>query len=95
MPDMPRLTVTLEPAAELDRRRLAEQVPGFEDVYGELTGILSARPRRGWPLSGGRWGYALAPRNKPRVRVRYTFDRATIRILDIQATPAEHMPGGK
>ena len=51
-----RLTVILEPAADSEHRDLAKRMPGFEDAYGELVGILSARPRRGWPLSGGLWG---------------------------------------
>ena len=77
MSDRPRLTVTLEPAAELEHRDLAQRVPDFEDAYGEPVRILSARPRRGWPLSGGRWGYALARRGKPRVRVIYTFNHTS------------------
>ena len=92
MSDRPRLTVTLEPAAELEHRDLAQRVPGFEDAYGELVGILTVRPRRGWPLSGGRWGYALARRGKPRVRVRYTLNETELRIHDVQATPVELLP---
>ena len=95
MSDRPRLTVTLEPAAELERRDLAQRVPGFEDAYGELVGILTVRPGRGWPLSGGRWGYALARRGKPRVRVRYTLNETELRIHDVQATPVEDLPGGE
>ncbi len=87
-----RRTVILDPAAEIEYRRLTGEVPDFEEAYEDLMLVLCEKPRRGWPLSGGRWGYSLAREGKPRVRVRYTFTETGIRVRDVQATPAGHLP---
>ena len=86
------LPVVLDLAAQLTRRHLASEVPGFEDAYGEVAAAIAANPRKGWPLRDGRWGYALANRGKPRVRLIYTFSESQIRVSHIQATPAEYLP---
>ncbi len=80
-------TVILEPAAELEYRCLADEMPCFEEALEKLKTVLRVRPRRGRPLSGGRWGYALARRSKPRVRVVCTFDETVIRERDTRAMP--------
>ena len=81
-------TVKLEPAAELEYARLAAEVPGFEEAYGELIAMIDARPRRGRPMVGGRWARVLTNRDRPRVAAIYTFNETEIRVRDIQATPA-------
>ena len=88
-------TVILEPAAELAHRELASQVPGFEEAYGELIAAISAKPRRGRPMVGGRWGYALAKQDKPRVSAVYTFTEFEIRVIDVRATPAALLPSAE
>ena len=90
-----RRTVALEPAAEIEYRRLTGEMPDFEEAYEDLMLVLCEKPRRGWPLSGGRWGYSLARPGKPRVRVVYTFNETGIRLRDVQATPAGNLPAAE
>ncbi len=85
-------TVVLDPAAETQRRRLSEQVPGCEEAWRDLMDAICANPRKGWRSSGGRRACALVNRGKPTVRVHYTFDEAGIRVIDIRATPVEYLP---
>lgn len=87
--------VVLDPAAELEYRRLADEVPDFEEAWEDMMLVLCARPRRGWPLSGGRWGYAQARKDKPRIRVVYTFDQSGIRVHDVVATPGGYLPADR
>ena len=85
-------TLVLGPAADLEHGRLVDEVPGFEEAYRELIAIIAARPRRGRPMAGGRWAYALAKRDMPRVRAIYTFNETRIRVHELQATPREYLP---
>ena len=85
-------TVVLALAAELEYRRLVEAVPGFGEACDACTAAVSANPLKGSRMAGGRWGYALANRDRPAVRIVYTFHETEIRILDVQATPAERPP---
>lgn len=94
MSSSPR-TIVLEPAAALEYQRLAGKMPDFEEAWDALTAVLCRNPRRGWPIGGGRWAYALASRGKPRVRATFTFDEARIRMIDIQTTPVEHLPSSE
>ena len=88
-------TVILEPAAELAHRRLAGEVPGFGEAWEELIAAISAKPRRGRPMAGGRWGYALARRGRPSVRAVYTFTETAIRVRDVRAAPNDRPPSAE
>ena len=85
-------TVVLALAAEFEYRRLVEAVPDFEEAWDACTAAVSANPLKGSRMAGGRWGYALANRDRPAVRIVYTFHETEIRVLDVQATPAERPP---